>query len=126
MIPPTADEFVPLLRLWAVGDGALEAMIARRAETLRAAPERSEHFIRKQADRISRCFDSFEISVLEATSETTTIAHITVGVACGYMDFRYPHDDWRKKRPRLDAWYDAFSRRESMKQTVHGETPQQR
>ena len=125
LIPRDADPDLPLLRLWALGDGALEAMIARRAETLRTLPERSDDFIGKQKDRIFRCFDTFDLSLLESSSNLT-IAHITVAVACGYMDFRYPSDNWRENRARLAAWYQAFSSRPSLEKTAHGETPQQR
>jgi len=124
LIPGDSDQDLPLLRLWALGDGALEAMIARRAETLRKPPERSDNFIEKQKDRIFRCFDGFDLSLLE--SSNLTIAHITVAVACGYMDFRYPSDNWRDGRARLAAWYELFSNRPSMRENTHGETPQRR
>jgi glutathione S-transferase len=88
LIPEETDENLSVLRLWGIGDGALEAMIATRAEALRAASERSEDFMGKQMDRIIRCFDSFDVALLNSYSEPT-IAHIIAGIACGYMDFRF-------------------------------------
>ena len=41
------DTHLPALRLWGLGDGALEAMIARRTETLRSDRERSGDFLLK-------------------------------------------------------------------------------
>lgn len=123
-IPSESDLDLPITRLWGLGDGALEGMILRRAETLRKPPERSEDFINKQRERIGRCFDSFDLSVLERPE--ITIAHVVAGVACGFMDFRYPSDNWREGRPGLSAWYETFSRRKSMKETMPGETPQTR
>lgn len=119
------DKDLPALRLWGLGDGALEAMIARRAETLRSDRARSENFVQKQKDRISRCFDAFDPAFLDSHRELT-MAHIVAGIACGYMDFRFPADDWRGKRPELARWYDQFARRPSMILTIPAETPQRR
>jgi glutathione S-transferase len=129
-IPGNTREDLPALRLWGIADGALEAMIARRAETLRTGPEHSKDFIRKQRERISRCFDSFDVSYLESHGQPaigeTTIAHVAAGIACGYMDFRFPSDAWRDNRPALARWYHGFATRESMKLTMPAETPQHR
>jgi glutathione S-transferase len=113
-----------MLSLLAVADGAIEAMILRRAETLRRPPERSEDFIGKQRDRIARCLDRVELAVPALNRDALNAAHIAAGVACGYMDFRYPEDDWRKGRPELARWYQTFAQRPSMIRTLPGETPQ--
>jgi glutathione S-transferase len=123
LIPGNTADDLPALRLWGIADGALEAMIARRAETLRADRERSDDFIRKQRQRIARCFDGFDVSYL-ASGKEPTIAHVAAGIACGYMDFRFPADAWRDNRAPLARWYDDFATRESMKLTMPAETPQ--
>jgi glutathione S-transferase len=125
LIPGDTAEDLPALRLWGIADGALEAMITRRAETLRPDRERSNDFIQKQRERIARCFDSFDVSYLVSRKETT-IAHVAAGLACGYMDFRFSSDAWRDSRPALVRWYDSFATRESMKLTMPAETPQRR
>ena len=96
-------------------------MIARRAELLRDAA--SAHFLAKQRDRISRCLDALEGEAATLEDELTR-AQIGAAVACGYMDFRYPADAWRERRPRLAQWYAGFATRPSMLQTVPAETPQ--
>jgi glutathione S-transferase len=129
LIPGDTAEDLPALRLWGIADGALEAMIARRAETLRPDRERSNDFIGKQRERIARCFDAFDVSYLVSRQEShkePTIAHIAAGIACGYMDFRFPVDVWRSDRSALARWYDEFATRESMKLTMPAETPQSR
>jgi glutathione S-transferase len=125
LIPGDTKEEFPALRLWGIADGALEAMIARRAETLRSDRERSNDFIQKQRERIARCFESFDVSYLVSHREPT-IAHIVAGIACGYMDFRFPADAWRDGRSALARWYDDFATRESLKLTMPAETPQHR
>jgi glutathione S-transferase len=113
-----------MLRLLAIADGAIEAMILRRAETLRHAPARSEDFIGKQRDRIARCLDQLELAVPALGRDALNMTHIASGVACSYMDFRYPQDAWRHGRPQLARWYAGFAQRPSMTRTVPGETPQ--
>ena len=100
-------------------------MIARRAETLRSDRERSNDFIQKQRERIARCFESFDGFYLVSRREPT-IAHVVAGIACGYMDFRFPADAWRDSRSALARWYDDFATRGSMKLTMPAETPQHR
>lgn len=113
------------IRALAIADGAVEAMIARRAETLRKGLERSPDFIAKQRDRTARCLDALERDIT-AIQGDLTLAQITAGVACGYMDFRYPEDKWRAGRPRLAEWYEEFASRPSMVQTVPLETPERK
>lgn len=114
-----------MLRVMAIADGAIEAMILRRAETLRHPAERSDAFIGKQQDRIARCLDQLETAVPMLHDSAPDMRHISTAVACGFMDFRYGRDDWRKGRPQLTGWYESFAQRPSMTRTTPGETPQQ-
>jgi len=111
-------------RLLGIADGALEAMIARRAELLRDPARVSRNFVAKSRDRIARCLDALEAEIVTLEGDVT-LAQIAVGAACGYMDFRYRAEDWRTGRPRLARWYEGFAARPSMVRTVPTETPQQ-
>jgi glutathione S-transferase len=125
LLPTTGKARWECMRALAVSDGALEAMIARRAESLRTPAERSSDFLAKQRDRVARCFDCLDKEAGWMEGERTA-AQISAGAACGYMDFRYPQDQWQAGRPRLQDWYDSFSRRRSMRETVPSETPERR
>jgi glutathione S-transferase len=125
LLPQDGEARWKCVRMLAISDGALEAMIARRAETLRGLKERSEDFIAKQRDRIGRCLDRIERE-LDSILGEINLAQISSGVACGYMDFRYPEDGWRALRPRLSEWYERFATRPAMLQTMPAETPQRR
>jgi glutathione S-transferase len=104
-------------------NGLLEAQIARRAESLRDASERSSDFIRKMRDREARCFLALEPAARSFVADVD-LAQISVAAACGYADFRFPSDDWRRASPTLARWFDRFSERPSMRLTMPRETPQ--
>jgi glutathione S-transferase len=47
-----------------------------------------------------------------------TLADLAVGCALGYLDFRYPHIDWRGDHPRLGKLYDKLAARPSFIDTA--------
>ena len=124
LFPLSGKAHWQMIRILAIADGAIESMILRRAETLRHPPERSDNFIGKQRERTARCLDELEKAVSSFRNAAVDMRHIATGVACGFMDFRYGPDEWRKSRPQLSHWYEAFSQRLSMTRTQPGETPQ--
>jgi glutathione S-transferase len=52
-------------------------------------------------------------------SDPTTIGHIAVGCALGYLDLRFSNDPWRQRYPRLADWSRSFAVRPSMVATRH-------
>ncbi|MBT4491178.1 MAG: hypothetical protein HOC72_26815, partial [Rhodospirillaceae bacterium] len=117
-VVPDDNSRWPMFSLYAVADGLLEAQVAMRAEMLRPADIRSEGYLQKQRDRIDRCFDWIEGRAAElstADSTTPNLAQITVGIACGYQDWREWLSDFRPARPDLSRWYGNFSQRPSMR-----------
>lgn len=123
LLPKTGTARWQALRVLGIADGALEAMIARRAELLRNGVNQSDEFIGKLRDRIARCLDSLE-NEIETFNGALSLSQISAGIACSYMDFRYPADEWRKGRARLAAWHETFAKRPSMMKTEAAETPQ--
>lgn len=124
---PTGDAAWRMLSLYAVADGLIEAQVAMRAERLRPVANQSEGFLSKQRDRIRRCFDRIEERAGElacAPNALPNLAMITVGVACGYQDWREWLFDFREGRSRLAAWAAGFAERPSMASTRPSETPE--
>lgn len=124
---PAGDDAWRMWSLYAVADGILEAQVAMRAEKLRPGEEQSEGFLQKQRDRIERCFDRLEERAGELTlapKTTPDLAMVTVGVVCGYQDWREWLADFRQGRPKLAAWADEFAERPSMAATRPAETPE--
>jgi len=47
-----------------------------------------------------------------------TLADVAVGCALGYLDFRFPHIDWRGSYPNLQKLYDKLAVRQSFIDTA--------
>ncbi|MGH7248732.1 MAG: glutathione S-transferase C-terminal domain-containing protein, partial [Pseudomonadota bacterium] len=53
----------------------------------------------------------------EDLSGRRTIGPIAIGCMLGYLDFRFPDDNWRHRHPSLAAWYAAVEQLPSMQAT---------
>jgi glutathione S-transferase len=105
------------LRQQAIGDGVMDAAVARVGESRRPEGERSPGAVVKQTGKIARSLDLLEREAADLEGEPT-IGTITVACALGYLDFRAPDEGWRSGRPKLAAWYERFAARPSMAATV--------
>jgi glutathione S-transferase len=106
-----------VLRLQALCDGILDAAVLRLLETKRPEEIQKPDWIERQQRVIGRALDNLEKDVGNWSDEVT-LGQITAGAALGYLDFRFPGDEWRNGRPALAKWYESFSQRPSMQQTV--------
>ena len=52
-----------------------------------------------------------------------TIGHVALGVALGYIDFRFPELKWRDGHPKIAAWHAAFEARPSAKANAPVDEP---
>jgi glutathione S-transferase len=123
LLPASGAERWQQLATLSIVSGLIEAQISRRAETLRGGEERSDNFIQKMREREERCFRALEAEVGHFTREVD-LAQISAAAACGYADFRFPADAWRTGSPRLARWFENFSQRPAMRETMPRETPQ--
>lgn len=105
------------LKLQALADGVLDAAILRRVETQRPIELQSKTWLERQATVVKRGLDTLEREA-GGWSDAVTIGQIAAGCACGWLDFRFGHEDWRPSRPKLAAWYERFAKRPSMRATV--------
>lgn len=117
MFPPAGPARWKALAMQALGDGLMDASLSRRGEMMRPADKQSPDALTKQAGVMNRALDALEKRVGELDGPVT-IGQITVGCALGYLDLRFADDQWRKSRPKLTAWFEAFSKRPSMSSTV--------
>ena len=82
---------------------------------------RSSDWTDAQAAKIARGLDAIEAEWMDFLNGPLTMAHIGVGCALGYLDFRAEMvgwADWREGRPGLSAWGEAFQSRPAMRATA--------
>lgn len=117
LFPTGATRWVALAEQ-SLGDGMLGAALLARYETvLRPEPLRWDGWYEGQMGKVRD-----GLALLEKTAARLEgrldIGTITVGCALGYLDFRYPHFDWRAGHPAVAAWFKAFNQRPSMQATL--------
>ncbi len=57
----------------------------------------------------------------EPPAKHVDVGSITVACALGYLDLRFSHEAWRKGRPALAAWFEAFAAEPGIARTAPAE-----
>ncbi len=99
------------LKQQALADGLLDAAVPRRQETLRPAEKQSADFLKSRERMMRQVTDALEGMVEQLSG--VSIGTIAVACALGYLDFRFPGDEWRKSHPKLTEWFKAWETRPS-------------
>lgn len=103
------------LTLEATADGILEAALSMVYEVrIRPEDKRFPEWIEGQWSKIARALDSIEATWIAHMDGPLDMAHIAVGCALSYLDFRLADRHWREGRPKLAAWEARFAKRPSM------------
>ncbi|MCI3134549.1 glutathione S-transferase N-terminal domain-containing protein [Phenylobacterium aquaticum] len=111
LAPRSGAERFAILTELAAADGLLDAaLLARYEQMFRPEPLRWTDWAEGQLDKVRRTLDHFEGLTLKAEGEVG-ILEIAVACGLGYLDFRFASEDWRTSRPKLAAFYAAFSQR---------------
>jgi len=117
LYPPGGDARWVALQQAALCDGVLDALSARRHELRRPEGQRSADVIDKQRIKSDRGLLALERDA-DRLSGPVTIGHIAAACCLGYLDFRFEPEPWRGTHPKLARWYETFSKRPSMQQTM--------
>lgn len=115
---PTGDARWEVQRWHILGQGILDAVVARMLEGRRAQPLPA--VIARHEAKIARALaaaDATERGATYLVGERFSLADIAFGVALEYIDFRYPHD-WRGQYPRLAQWWNGIGARDSFVATI--------
>jgi len=116
LIPESGSQRWNVLRWEALCDGVLDAAYNIVMERRRDAREQSAAWIAQWKTQVSRSLDHIE-SGIDRLPNQVTLAHLALGAALGYLDFRLSDLDWRSQCPALAAWYGDFSVRDAMQNT---------
>jgi glutathione S-transferase len=124
LIPGAGRERAEVKTWEALSDGLLDAAILARLEASwpgRKEGERSQAWIDRQLKKIDDSLIAMDRALAERSNCVgihLSLADIAVGVAVGYLDFRFPQIDWRGQHPNLAGLYERMSQRQSFKDTL--------
>lgn len=106
LFPSDPATRVAALTLQSLGDGINDAALLIRYELTRPEHLRSSDWIALQSGKLDRALAALEAA---PPAGPTTIGHVAVAAALGYLDLRF-EGAWRKTHVALLAWLDGFSR----------------
>ncbi|MEN9503670.1 MAG: hypothetical protein RI964_2955 [Pseudomonadota bacterium] len=117
LLPTAGDALWDVLRWEALADGVMDAaynlVMERRS---RPENERSPRTMLRWAIEITRTLQHIETR-LPALGTELSLAHIALGAAVGYVEFRLPQILVEAACPQLNAWYAAYKTRPAMEMT---------
>ncbi len=119
LIPGTGRERAEVRTWEALGDGLCDAAILARLEKTwagRTEQQRCQAWIDRQLSRVQSALDAMSKGLGDkpyCTGIHLNLADISVGVALGYLDLRFPHIDWRGGHPKLAVLHEKLMLRPS-------------
>ncbi|PWR25384.1 glutathione S-transferase [Zavarzinia aquatilis] len=117
LIPADGAARTRVLTVQALADGVLDALVLRLLEGRRPEAERSATWVERQMRAANRGLDALEDAVF-GFGPALDVGQITVMALLGYLDFRFPADDWREGRAALAAWFEEAAKRPSFLATI--------
>jgi len=116
---PAAPLLWETLTLEATADGMLEAALSMVYENrMRPEDKRYPAWVDAHWAKIARALDAIESNWMGHLAGQLDMAHIALGCALGYLDFRLDARSWREGRPRLALWANTFAKRPAMLATA--------
>lgn len=122
LIPEENRERVAVRRWEALADGALDAGLLIRYESLRPRKEQSAAWVDKQAGKLSRGLAMIAAELGDRPwchGDRYTLADIAVGCCLGWVEFRKPGGiDWRGQYENLARHYGKLMERPAFADTA--------
>ena len=114
LFPANFSERLIALRRQSLGDGMLDTMLMWRGEATRPPEQQSIKHMQAWRLKTNVSVDMLEDEADALSAARFSIGHIALGVALGYIDFRFPELAWRNGHPKLAAWHAGFAARPSV------------
>lgn len=106
------------LRLQALADGASDAAVLWRMETMRPVEaERSQAWIERQKGVVQRSVAALEKEAPTLSGELL-IGTASVVAALGFLDLRFDDLGWRNDAPVLARWFAAMGEHSAVRETA--------
>ena len=120
LLPPVGEARWMVQRWHALGQGIMEAVIARMMEGRKPVEKQMQEVIVKQEAKVAAALkyaDAAKKGANYLVNDRFSLADITLGVALEYIDMRYAQD-WRGKYPRLAQWQAGMAKRAAFIETL--------
>ena len=100
----------------------MDFLLVWLSERSRPAPQQSPELIAACRTKLTTVLDALEREAPSLAAAPFSIAHIAIGCALGYADFRFKDEAWRTGRPQLAAWAETIHTRPSFQATQPADT----
>lgn len=118
LFPQQTEQRWQALRWHALGDNMLDNLVLWRSETQRPKPQQSPETLASIELKIRYSLSYLDDEAAALGAALLSIGHVAIGVTLGYIDFRFPQLGWRDANKRIAAWYETFSQRPSIRNTM--------
>ena len=123
LFPQAAPERLVALRRQSLGDGMLDTLLMWRGEGTRPPAQQSIKHMQAWRLKTKVSVDALEEEADALAGSEFSVGHIALGVALGYVDFRFPELKWREGHPKIAAWHAAFEARPSARANTPVDEP---
>ncbi|MDR3371129.1 glutathione S-transferase C-terminal domain-containing protein [Rhodoferax sp.] len=119
LLPSVGRERAEVKTWEALADGVLDAALLARLEATwdgRTDGQRCQAWIDRQLGKVTAALQAMSSGLGDKpfyTGAHLSLADIAVGVALGYLDFRFPEINWRESHTNLHKLYDKLMLRPS-------------
>lgn len=121
MIPASGRPRIEVKTWEALADGLCDAAILARLEAQRPPEQQSSALIERQLAKVHSALAAMAHGLSDkpwCVGIGMSLADIATGVALAYLDFRFPHIDWRSSYPNLHRHSDKLNARPSFAETA--------
>jgi glutathione S-transferase len=122
LIPASGRQRVEVRTWEALADGIIDALVLVRLEhAQRPAHMRLQSWVDRNIVKATSGLEAAGKALAErnwCNDERFTLADISLGVALGYLDFRFPEIEWRAQHPNLARHHEKLAARPSFLETA--------
>ncbi len=108
----------PAQRWHALGNNLLDNLVPWRNERLRPQTQQSPEVLAAFEAKVKNALQFLDNEAAALAAAPVTVGHVTIAVALGYIDFRFPDLEWQNGRGRIAGWYAVFAQRASIRNTI--------
>lgn len=121
LYPAAGPERFTALRRHALGSGMIDMGLALLGERSRPEAARSQPHMDLWTLKLRTSVAALDREADAIAATPFSIGHVAIGVALGYLDFRFDALQWREGHGRLAGWYESFSARPSVQASLPAE-----